>query len=284
MPLHPEPTLQRTSGPSVHPPSPRGHPVVMFDSQCVIQFSTLASALSAFLTTFLARRGTDNEDKPSFFFSYLTLGRLSISLGGTIIHIGLISKDTPSSYQNVVLLSVRVILNMMCLIYHHYWSLGAGWRNLNVSSVHWRYNTVVLATSVIAYFGGIGIWFIIFYDQGIGDVIILNVQSVFIITWTIKRGYKDAIQGRVFKYVRDTIFIASSLSFLCGGVNITELSISRAAINFSNACVGYVIGIIAHHIYKKDELPRLTRIGIDPIVTSIDAKKNLRKYASSTNR
>lgn len=155
---------------------------------------------------------------------------------------------------------------------------------MNVSSVHWRYNTVVLATSVIAYFGGIGIWFIIFYDQGIGDVIILNVQSVFIITWTIKRGYKDAIQGRVFKYVRDTIFIASSLSFLCGGVNITELSISRAAINFSNACVGYVIGIIAHHIYKKDELPRLTRIGIDPIVTSIDAKKNLRKYASSTNR
>ena len=260
----------------------------MFDSKCVIQGSSLAFALSGFLTTFLARRGKDDEDKASFFFSYLTLTRQAIALIGTVVHLALISKDTASSTQNVALLSVRIFLNLTCLIYHYYWSLGKGWYCLNTLSVQWRYNTILVATLIVAFFGGLGLWAI--YHQGIGEVVVQNLLTVFLVGWILKQGFKDILQGCVFKLVRDTISIASSMLLISGILNLVEHNIPRATINLPNSFIAFLVAITAHFIHKKEELPRLIRIDTiqvsssNPVPPTKITKHPLQKSVSTTNR
>jgi hypothetical protein len=186
------------------------------------------------------------------------------------------------------------MLSLTCLIYHYYWSLGNGWRNLNVTSVQWKYNSLAYSAISVAYFGGIGVWFILFYHQGVGDIVVLNLITVLIAAWMIKQGYKDILQvGHVFKLARDITCTLAAMSTMCGIVNLAQQNTPRAFINFPNAFVTALISIVSHSIYKKEELPRSTRIGVIPVsssnrdlsATPTNGKPPLRKCEStSTNR
>jgi hypothetical protein len=262
----------------------------MFDSTCVIQFAPFAFALSALLTTFLARRGKEDEVTPSFFFSYLALARQIIALIGTVVHLALIRKDTASSTQNVALLSVRIILSLILLIYHYYWSLGKGWCCLNTSSVQWRYNTIVLIIFTVAFFGGIGIWSLLFFPQGlIGEVVALNLLTVLVAGWILIQGYKVILQGKMFQAARDFSIIFSSMHALCGIINLVGHNIPRAGFNLPLAFVVFIIGIISHFIHKKDQRYRLSNViqvtSSNPVPSTHRIPENpLQTRVSTTNR